>query len=225
VLRTPFSLLQMCDDAFALNVLVREKRLKVQSPAMFYRLKDELVKYLYLHGHAVEVLEHVQERICWGCEGEGCNQCGDTGVYSRTRLYAFLFMVDGKPFKWHQVQKLCDYDVEFTDPTEKPYVMPPAKDKVQLSMRQEVWAFFRLWAGLRLRGCNVPKEVNVLALLPPRAQWPIIRLRAWWRGLARQLVRKFPVAVCRQCGHLYIRGSADDIEFCSNECWNAWVPF
>jgi hypothetical protein len=229
----PLSLVSICDDAFALNILTREKRLKLMNYRAFYMLKNELIKYLYQHGYCVEVLEHMQQLECWTCEGEGCARCDDTGIYRTIYLYAFIFRVQGKLFKWHQLQNKCDYAVTLTDATQRPYDAPPSRDIVQMTERSEIWAFLRLWFGLWLCGMrSLPRiQADILLermFLPERLRVPWCTLRRAVREAWHEFLDKFPVKRCQNCGRLYLTRNSrwsDFYHFCSRQCSENWVPF
>ena len=221
----PLSLSSMCRDAFCLNVIVREKRMKRQSVDGFYRLKNELIRYLYQHGHAVEVLEHIQERECWTCGGNGCPRCNDTGIYAKTKLYAFTFKVGGRRYKWHQVARLVNYPVTVTDPVPAMYNEPVSRGDVEMNERQEFWAVFRLWFGLLVRGCDVPKKIRIIAILPIWAQTIVRRIAAWLECI------EWPVRICKECRRPYIVGRFSPMSFykhngfCSQKCDDEFCPF
>ena len=227
VMDIPLSLLQICEDAWALNVLAREKRLRKVAPRGFYCCKNELIKYLYTHGYCREVLEHVQKFECWNCDGDGCYRC-DNGVYKRIYLYAFKFLVGGRCFKWHQPQSLVDYPVELTDPAPTVYDTPAPK-QIDPSTRDEVWMLARLALGLRLRGARELPRLNLYALLPAAP-------RQILRGLGIRLERardwvlfRLPWGRCPECHALFRKPGYNygwkDRAFCSQRCADDWIPF
>lgn len=156
----PLTVLAMCEDAFDLNVLTREHRLQSVFFRDFYELKKQLIKYLYLHSYAIEVVQHKQEHPCWTCNGEGCFRCDDTGIHHVSILYSFLFDVRGHKFKWHQPQREVDYEVTLTGPILKPYNAPPAKPYVQMTSRRELLIFLRLWFSLFIRRAPLRLKMN-----------------------------------------------------------------
>lgn len=156
----PLTVLAMCEDAFDLNVLTREHRLQTIFFRDFYELKSQLIKYLYQHNHSIEVVEHKQEYPCWTCNREGCSRCEGTGIHHTAILYAFLFDVRGRKFKWHQPQHRVDYPIKITGPVLKPYDAPSSKPYVQMTPRRELLVFLRLWLSLYLHGCVPSMKMN-----------------------------------------------------------------
>ncbi len=87
-----------------------------------YNLKDLLIQHLYTHGYAVHVREDLQHFSCWACDGTGeyytgaeCYKCEGTGVYRSTRLYRFVFCVEGQTYVWHAPVSSVQYPVQVTD--------------------------------------------------------------------------------------------------------------
>lgn len=239
-MKYPFSLLSMCESAFALNVLVRERRLRAVRREHFYALKNELVKYLYQHGYAVEVKEQKQEHECWTCGGDpdGCYRCNYTGVYRTVRFYAFVFRVDGKTFKWHQIQNYCDYPVELTEAEVSSYSEPAPRTDLKPSERLEALLLAQLWVGLWLHGARqLPKfglTVFIIRMFAPRRFWySISKFRGAARSRWRSIIDHLPVRKCATCGRLYIlkRHQAANnswginIHFCCVDCEGNYVPF
>jgi hypothetical protein len=158
----PFGLRSMCDDVFVLNVLSRERRLKKIDYRAFYTLKNLLIKYLYEYGYCIEVLEHKRDHECWTCEGEGCFRCGGTGVHHTELLYGFTFYLAGKTYKWHQLQRFCDYAVKLTEITPMPYVSTSEKGFINPSEQKQIWMMARTGIGLWLRGVRkLPRLIGV----------------------------------------------------------------
>lgn len=125
-----------------------------------YALKDDLIKYLYQCGYATEVRESIQERKCRTCGGSGeywtgeeCYRCYGTGVYAVTKLYAFRFCIDGKPYAWHQLQKLVDYPVTLTDEITEPFRKPLTKIDDEYLKLEDAWlGVCCVWWALLLHG-------------------------------------------------------------------------
>src|SRR3990167_4171864 len=102
-----------------------------------YTLKNALIRYLYEGGYCVEATKTFQKRMCYSCDGTGvfwtgdeCLKCEGSGVYAVTPLYAFRFMVGGRRYSWHQLEKLVDYPVTLTDHTPQEYQEPTRAEDV-----------------------------------------------------------------------------------------------
>ena len=152
---------------YKLNVLARSLSKHVsyedRHPIVdqIYSLKDELIKYLYQSGYATEVRESFQDRPCRACGGSGeywtgaeCYRCYGTGVYAVTKLYAFRFCVDGKPYAWHQLQKLVDYPVTLTDVDPAPFRTPKVEEEF-LKMEDAWLGVCVVWWALFLHGTPI----------------------------------------------------------------------
>lgn len=155
---------QAAEWMYKLNVLARSMGQHVhyedRHPIIdqIYSLKDELIKYLYQSGYATEVRESLQERKCRTCGGSGeywtgemCYRCYGSGVYAITKLYAFRFCIDGKPYAWHQLQKLVDYPVTLTDEVQEPFRKPPTQVDDEYIKMKDAWLGVCVvwWALLR----------------------------------------------------------------------------
>jgi hypothetical protein len=161
------SLSEAAEWMYKLNVLARSMGHHVshedRHPIVdqIYELKDELIKYLYQHGYAIEVRESIQDRLCRACGGTGeywtgaeCHRCWGTGVYAQTKLYAFRFRIDGKPYAWHQLQKLVDYPVKLTDAIQEPFRKPRVDDEF-LKLEDAWLGVCCVWWSLLLHGTVV----------------------------------------------------------------------
>lgn len=87
-----------------------------------YNLKDLLIQHLYTHSYAAHVQYDLQHFACWACDGTGeyytgaeCYKCDGTGVYRSTRLYKFVFQVEGQTYVWHVPASLVRYPVQIAE--------------------------------------------------------------------------------------------------------------
>jgi hypothetical protein len=144
---------------FRLNVTARNLR---RHPIVdqIYELKNELIKYLYQHGHCVEVKLHSQKRLCHSCDGTGvhlysgeeCWKCDGTGVFAVTQLYAFRFDIAGRRYAWHQLRKLVDYPVTLTEAEPGTFVEPTPKEDLALKLEDAWLGCCAVWWFLLLHG-------------------------------------------------------------------------
>lgn len=157
-LREPRTIANAANWMYRLNVFARQKG-RHAIVDQVYALKNDLIRYLYQHGYATEVLLHEQKRICYACDGTGehwtggeCFKCDGTGVFSVTGLYAFRFLVDGRVYKWHQLMKYVNYPIALTNPKSSPFVAPPERDDVSLKMEEAWFGCCAVWWTLLAHG-------------------------------------------------------------------------
>lgn len=86
-----------------------------------YSLKNQFIRLLYDLGKCVSAQKHIQqteEKECWGCEGDGCERCDDTGIYKKAgtiAYYSLAFEIEGKRFAWHQPEDSVLYRIALTE--------------------------------------------------------------------------------------------------------------
>lgn len=150
---TTLTLRAACDAMHRLNQLAKSYPLDV-ARRRIYALKTALIKHLYENGYAVAVTQETQALTCWKCGGSNldpatdeppCPHC-DTGIHTRYLLYAFVFVVDGRAFAWHQPAEQVDYAVTLTDGNAYAYT----PDGYAPVMREDV-AFWRRDAGIVMK--------------------------------------------------------------------------
>ncbi len=102
-------------DMRVLNVYVKQG-LIFSEKYKIYRLKDLLIAWLYKKGYCIGVTEQVQELKCtsfyhmysqsdWDDVDDAdnrCSKCGGTGIYRRTELYTYSFVMGNTSWGWHQ---------------------------------------------------------------------------------------------------------------------------
>lgn len=147
---------------YRLNVMARTLGNQHVLTDVIYELKDALIQHLYQCGYATEVKLHLQKRLCRACGGTGeyftgaeCYRCDGTGVYAYTRLIAFRFCVDGHSFAWHQLEKLIDYPVTFTQGEPEPFQEPIRRDEAILSLVDAWHGCCVVWWSLLFNGTPV----------------------------------------------------------------------
>ena len=116
----------MCQDMFVLNNCIRSGYNPRKEET--YAVKELLIKYLYQHGYAIEVLKHIQTNECSTCDGAGCWRCNDTGIYSSWTLYAFTFLVGNRKYKFHSPEDRINYPVELTKELPEEFVAGHIRD-------------------------------------------------------------------------------------------------
>jgi hypothetical protein len=145
----------LCELAFALNVMGRNRTLSRWQSQVYYRIKNVLVEYLYRRGKCIEAGVHVQERECWGCFGDGCDRCNGTGVYATTRLYSFAFKIGKRVYRWHQPEQYVTWPVKLTDAKEMPYSEPAPMEIAESGdpsrLAEALWYHLALRLLLELR--------------------------------------------------------------------------
>lgn len=165
------SLSQAAEWMYRMNVFARNAG-RHTITEQIYDLKDELIKYLYQHDYAVEVIRHIQNRECRTCGGSGqywtgadCFRCHGTGTFSTTALIAFRFVIEGRRYGWHQLEKLIDYPVTLTAPDIGEY-KEPARGEAILSMDSAWEGCCAVWWVLFWHGRWTP-----LLLFPSTRAW------------------------------------------------------
>lgn len=147
---------------YRLNVFARSTGGRHPIIDQIYGLKNALIKCLYLQGYCTQAKIHLQNKICYGCDGTGeywtgadCHRCNGTGIYSSTRLYAFRFKLNGHSYAWHQPQRLIDYDVQLTEEEPTPFVESLRRDEAILSLKDAWLGCCVVWWCLLLHGRRV----------------------------------------------------------------------
>lgn len=181
---------------YRLNVMARTLGNRHVLTDVIYDLKDALIQHLYQCGYATEVKLHLQKRLCRACGGTGeyftgaeCYRCDGTGVYAYTRLIAFRFCVDGHSFAWHQLEKLIDYPVTFTQGEPEPFQEPIRRDDAILSLVDAWHGCCVVWWALLFNGKPVRfylfeqtgmRVKRALHVYDPVNWWNRVRARFRW---------------------------------------------
>lgn len=111
-----------CRALFSLNRWAKHRECTPDVREEIYGLKDDLIEMLYGAGYCASAWVHRMEQPaqeCWGCFGDGCGRCNDTGEFRPARtlkFVAFRFAVDGTAYCWHQPERLVRFAVRLTEP-------------------------------------------------------------------------------------------------------------
>lgn len=99
-------------DMRVLNVYAKQSTTFYEERSEIYRLKDYLIEWLCKKGYCLSVSEQTQTIECnndlhlWsrgtGEDGNYCEVCDGTGIYKKTELYLYNFMMDNRSWGWHQ---------------------------------------------------------------------------------------------------------------------------
>jgi hypothetical protein len=132
---------------FSLNRYAKWRKCSAEHRDEIYDLKNGFIRLLYREGLAEHVgLHQVEGRglRCDDCGGSGgrgaeeCDSCEGSGWYQEPGPLEFLvfrFVIDGRPYCWHQPRELVYWPVELSAPgeswenvpEEKPLEMAPSK--------------------------------------------------------------------------------------------------
>lgn len=128
-----------------------------------YNLKYGFIRYLYKEGFSTNAGVHWIERpalLCSGCDGFGCDKCGQTGEYREAdyiEYVVFHFNVDGVSFRWHQPRWIIDYDFEITNPN------PPMPDVSMRNLQIETKTFRKAESIALIKWVMANKEDDTTA--------------------------------------------------------------
>jgi hypothetical protein len=118
------ALLDACNNLFNLNRYAKYESCSYEHKRDIYLLKDDLIRLLYQFGYCIECYEHV---------------CEVRGRYEprKVRLVAFRFLVDNKPFTWHQPED----NVRFSYvPTQPGSAWKPSDGEKEVSLSKKRFA-------------------------------------------------------------------------------------
>jgi hypothetical protein len=117
-----------CNHLFNLNRYAKRKSCSASHKRDIYLVKDDLIRLLYQLGYCDECYRHTYElagQICHRCYGAGsdrsgqkCGRCRGYGCRpTRTAcLVVFHFIVNKKPFTWHQPEEKVPFSFLVTQP-------------------------------------------------------------------------------------------------------------
>lgn len=158
-----------------------------------YRLKNHLVRHLYLSELCTSATIDIQRLLCRSCRGTGdngygdgwCPRCDGTGTYRTVQLYRFVFFHDRVPYVWHQPAALVDWPVELTDPKRGYYTENPAPP-VHLAPGEDSLLFAIIHAYLiqtDTPAAVLPEVPTLAGALRQDFAFPIFTLRHLWRRI------------------------------------------
>ena len=78
------------------NRLIKDSRAKA-TRRKFYSIKDAWLERQDSVGQRVRL----ERKECWGCYGDGCDRCDQTGWYRERWLYVHEFFVEGQRYHFH----------------------------------------------------------------------------------------------------------------------------
>lgn len=111
------ALLPAAHAMFDLNRYAKHQEYRDVTRYRIYLQKGRFIYLLHRMGLCESVQEHHQLReakVCYRCEGSGCQRCDWTGLYKPEETvvyYAFTFRVEGTRFCWHQPEEEVDFPV------------------------------------------------------------------------------------------------------------------
>ena len=162
----------LCADAFAFNVMARERKLAKWQAEMFYEIKNDLVEYLYKFGYCIDARKHIKKFECWNCDGTGkddwndgcdCISCNGTGIHHQFILYAFAFRVGKRIWKWNQPYEYVTWPVTLTESAEADYAEPQERN-IDIIPEDRKKMVFEMWLCLILLGFN-PGRLSLMQRL------------------------------------------------------------
>jgi len=109
------ALLEVAEALFHLNRYAKYEQCSSRMRYSIYSLKGKLIKILYDLDFCVACKIHefkVEPKVCWGCEGYGCERCDYTGNWRDDTLifYNFRFKIGEIYFSWHQPMEYLSFD-------------------------------------------------------------------------------------------------------------------
>lgn len=107
-----------------------------------YALKNVLIKIFCDFGFVKNIKTHHQKtdgKICFACEGEGCERCYDGYFILPTTLKFLLFECEfnNEKYSWHQPKNLVNFKLPFT-PSNPEYIDLPFEEKPIFLEIQEI---------------------------------------------------------------------------------------
>lgn len=191
------------NDARILNAAAKQVYDRGVDKHDIYRLKDLLIAWLYKNNYCVSVVEQTQILPCtsfyhiyggdwddtqeeeiFGEERYQCPKCGGSGIYRRTELYTYSFVMDRLTWGWHQPSSQAIIKPVITSKDEKPITETINHSLSDYGdVKQRYW---NIWLFLFLKGMIRPSRSWVYSIYMntfyPRFVYP-------WRVELRRRIR------------------------------------
>lgn len=94
-------------DAEATAVWIANRLVKDMARSTRRRFYE--VKEIFLRRYSSSLIEgriaRVERKDCWSCDGDGCERCDGTGIYSERTLYAHYLYIEGTRYSFHSYER------------------------------------------------------------------------------------------------------------------------
>lgn len=153
----------------------------------FYSIKDHYLSLQESVGQRVRL----EEKICFRCNGGGCERCGYEGVYQSRWLYTHEFFIAGQRYSFHshvcpkvlldEMAENVQFGTKFSDEEIGQLALPmTGMVKVLCYVAAVVWGLD--WNGRRYvaKSGTSPARVEHKRPVVKRPKFSVDDVRYWW---------------------------------------------